>query len=215
MGRGRIISPDFWSDGNIVKLTFPARLFFIGMWNFAYCDKGHLPDDAADLKLKILPADQVNADDLLAELVDRGRVVRVVGPGGKTFLSIPTFGVHQKADDPRWTRKCPVCLGESGVQTTTNHDRARSSTTEHGVEGNGVEGNGGGKRQSRPARYCPKHPNGTTGGCFACRDLRLERERFDKAEKDRVPSPDRLDPASCRHKKHPTGDYCAKCETPL
>lgn len=188
-GRGRIISPDFWSDGNIVRLSPFARLFFIGMWNFAYCDKGHLPDDAWDLKLKILPADDVDPVVLLAELVDNSRVVRAT-VGGRTYLTIPTFGVHQKADDPRWTRKCPVCLGDKTLQTTTVHDRARPSTTEHGVEGNGVEGNreGGGVRQSRPPRYCPQHPNGTDGGCFKCRDARIAQQEWDAAERTR-PTP--------------------------
>ena len=37
MARGRVITPDFWSDGNMVGVSPFARLFYIGMWNFAHC----------------------------------------------------------------------------------------------------------------------------------------------------------------------------------
>lgn len=108
MARGRIISPDFWTDGKIILLSPFARLFFIGLWNFALCDLGHLNDDALGLKMKILPADPVDAGDLLNELMAAGRVERFATPEGKKFLIIPTFGDWQKAD-VRWNSRCPVC----------------------------------------------------------------------------------------------------------
>jgi len=108
MARGRVITPDFWSDGNMVGVSAFARLFYIGMWNFAHCDKGHLDDDAMGLKLKILPADQVDPQELLDELTARERVTRLRATNGKTFLFIPTFARWQKAD-PRWKTRCPAC----------------------------------------------------------------------------------------------------------
>lgn len=107
MARGRVIQPDFWVDGNMVGVSFAARLFYIGLWNFAYCDKGHLPDDPVGLKLKVLPADDVDVEALLRELMGRKRVVRV-GAEGRTFLFMPTFEGHQKADQ-RWKTRCPAC----------------------------------------------------------------------------------------------------------
>jgi hypothetical protein len=119
MARGRVISPDFWSDGNMVSCQPLARLFYVGMWNFAHCDKGHLDDDAMGLKLKILPADQVDPDELLGELLANGRVVRIRADNGKTFLFIPTFEGYQKID-PRWKTRCPACaLINSGELTET------------------------------------------------------------------------------------------------
>jgi hypothetical protein len=108
VARGRVITPDFWSDGNMVGVSAFARLFYIGMWNFAHCDKGHLDDDAMGLKLKILPADHVDPQELLAELTGRDRVTRLRADNGKTFLFIPTFARWQKAD-PRWKTRCPAC----------------------------------------------------------------------------------------------------------
>lgn len=107
VARGRVITPEFWVDGNMVGVSAFARLFYIGLWNFAYCDEGHLPDDAVGLKLKVLPADDVDVEALLGELMTRERVVRV-GAEGRTFLFMPRFKLHQKAD-PRWKTRCPAC----------------------------------------------------------------------------------------------------------
>ena len=116
MARGRVITPDFWTDGNMIGMSAFARLFYIGLWNFAYCDKGHLPDDALGLKLKILPADPVDADELLAEVMAKGRVVRLEAEG-KTYLSMPSFAMWQKSD-PRWKTRCPACAHQDSLKLT-------------------------------------------------------------------------------------------------
>lgn len=119
MARGRVITPDFWSDGNMVGVSAFARLFYIGTWNFAHCDKGHLDDDPMGLKLKILPADPVDPVAIIEELAARQRIVRIRADSGKTFLHIPTFERYQKAD-PRWKTRCPACaLINSGELTET------------------------------------------------------------------------------------------------
>ena len=129
MARGRVITPDFWSDGNMVGVSAFARLFYIGMWNFAHCDKGHLDDDAMGLKLKILPADPVDAQALLEELMSRDRLTRIRASTGKTFLHIPTFARWQKAD-PRWKTRCPACaLINSGELTETPESLVELSET--------------------------------------------------------------------------------------
>jgi hypothetical protein len=109
MSRIRTIKPEFWTDGNIVKLSPLARLFFIGMWNFTLCDHGHVADDVFRLKLQILPADDVNPEDLLSEIMAAGRVQRISGgSGSRSFLHIKRFEDHQKID-PRWKTRCPAC----------------------------------------------------------------------------------------------------------
>ena len=117
MARGRVINPDFWTDGNMVGVSPLARLFYIGMWNFAHCDKGHLDDDAMGLKLKILPADQVDPDELLSELMERKRIIRVQASNGKTFLTMPSFARWQKTD-PRWKTRCPACALSNSEELT-------------------------------------------------------------------------------------------------
>lgn len=108
MARIRTIKPDFWTDGNMVKLSPFARLLYIGMWNFTLCDHGHVADDAMKLKLQILPMDPVDIDELLAEIMAQGRVVRVADQDGRTYLLVKRFEDHQKID-PRWKTRCPAC----------------------------------------------------------------------------------------------------------
>lgn len=112
MARIRTIKPEFWTDGKMVKISRCARLFYIGMWNFA-CDSGHLPDDPLGLRLKIMPADgDVNPDEMVAELVNMGAVERLETHEGRPYLRIKRFKDHQKVD-PRWNSRCPYCLAES------------------------------------------------------------------------------------------------------
>lgn len=107
MARIRTIKPDFWTDGNMVKLSPFARLLYIGMWNFTMCDHGHLADDAMKLKLQVLPMDNVDIEALIAEIMDAGRVVRVEADG-RSYLLVKRFEDHQKID-PRWKTRCPAC----------------------------------------------------------------------------------------------------------
>jgi hypothetical protein len=108
MARIRTIKPEFWTDGKIVQLSPWARLFFIGMWNFALCDHGHVVDDADALKLRILPSDGVDGAELIDELINAGRVARVMISDGRTFLHVPRLIDHQNVDK-RWSPRCPVC----------------------------------------------------------------------------------------------------------
>ena len=98
MARMRYIKPEYWTDGAIVALSAWARLFYIGTWNFAVCDAGHLPDDAHGLKLKILPADPVDGVALLEELLTSGRIVRRRLPDGRTYSLDQFIGLNQIGD---------------------------------------------------------------------------------------------------------------------
>lgn len=115
MARIRSIKPEFWTDGVMVELSIPARLLFVGMWNFTLCDHGHLPDDPKRLKLQVYPADDIDVSELVDELVKHGRVVRGVTDAGKGYLHIPRFPDHQKLDK-RWSPRCFVCAGESPAE---------------------------------------------------------------------------------------------------
>jgi hypothetical protein len=203
--RGRVIYPNFWTDSKVVKLSPFARLLFIGSWNFAYCDKGHLDDDPDGLKLKILPADAVDPLELVAEIMSQGLLVRDETPDGRPFLRVPNFPEYQAKDDPRWNTKCPICR---------NHDKPQTTTDVVSVEGRGVERSRGegSTRVARPPRYCSKHPEGTDGGCFRCRDARLAQQEWDEAQKN-TPKPSHI-------KKPRRGDghtcvdmhgWCSKC----
>ena len=145
MARIRTIKPDFWTDGAMVQLSAFARLLYIGMWNFTLCDHGHVSDDPMKLKLQILPMDDVDIHELLKEIMDQGRVVRITAPGGRTYLHVLRFEDHQKID-PRWKTRCPACaqsLSPTHEQTPTSIAEARRDSPELtlGRDGKGREGN--------------------------------------------------------------------------
>lgn len=98
MARIRTIKPEFWTDERIVDLTPFARLLFIGLWNFAD-DQGYVADKPRQLKMQVLPGDDVNADALVAELVAAGLVDRWHA-GDTPLLRIRGFGRHQTIKNP-------------------------------------------------------------------------------------------------------------------
>ena len=101
MAKIRGVKPEFWTDEDVVSLSIPARLLFIGMWNFA-CDNGHLADKSKQLKMRIMPADDVNVAELLRELDEASRIERANG-----VITIHGFVRHQKVDK-RWFTTCQV-----------------------------------------------------------------------------------------------------------
>lgn len=177
MARIRSLKPEFWTDGNVVKLSPFARLLFMGSWNFALCDQGHLSDDAMGLKLKILPADNVDPDALLGELIALGRVVRRRTPDGRSYLHVVRLSDHQKID-PRWSSKCPYCAIETehGVprpeatgthesngnsprlpETPRSYAEPPQSSAQDGIGGDGI----GGESTSPPASPVPPKGDAT------------------------------------------------------
>lgn len=138
MARIRTIKPEFWTDGRIVRLSPEARLFFIGLWNFARCDNGHLDDDALGLKLKIFPADNIDARALIDELINGGLLDRYAADD-RGFLHIRRFAEHQKVDD-RWKSRCPYCALGDSPKLAESHRNSPNHTV--GKERKGKEGNG-------------------------------------------------------------------------
>lgn len=142
MARIRSLKPEFWTDGKVVGLSFGARLLFMGMWNFARCDHGHVDDDALQLKLKILPADNVDAEALLEELIEAELIDRYEGEG-RTFLHIRRFTDHQKVET-RWNTRCPYC-------TPTNSDEVSETPSTTPEDRKVKEGKGRDRKQLRAA----------------------------------------------------------------
>lgn len=92
MPKIRGVKPDYWTDEDVVDLSIPARLLFIGLWTYA-CDNGHLQDKPKQIKMRIFPGDDVNAAELLRELASSGRIERADG-----WITIPNLTEHQKPD---------------------------------------------------------------------------------------------------------------------
>ena len=110
MPKIRGIHPGYWTDEDIVELSIPARLLFIGLWTYA-CDNGHLDDKPKQIRMRLFPADDVNVDKMLDELVTQGRITRESGT-----ITIHKFAHHQKPHT-RWWSTCdlPLCVPPEGA----------------------------------------------------------------------------------------------------
>lgn len=92
MPKIRGFKADLWTDEDFVELSPYARLLWMGMWNYA-CDNGHLADKSKQIKMRVLPTDDINCAELLRELEANGNIVRKDG-----VITIPNFARHQKPD---------------------------------------------------------------------------------------------------------------------
>lgn len=92
MPKIRGVKPDLWTDEDFVELSPYARLLWIGLWNYA-CDNGHVADKSKQIKMRVLPTDDVNCAELLRELDGQGLIQREDG-----WITIPNLARHQKVD---------------------------------------------------------------------------------------------------------------------
>lgn len=167
MAKIRGIKPEFWTDEDIVELSIEGRLLFIGLWNLA-CDNGHVTDKPKQIKMRLMPADDVDVDVLLDELAKNGRLERTQGT-----ITILNFAKHQKPHR-RWWTCCdlPLCAVPedapeqgynrgSGASGTASQPGNNSGTTvAHGGTTADVDGEGDGDsdvegRRTRRATQIP------------------------------------------------------------
>lgn len=130
MARIRTIKPDFWTDEKIVELSFEARLFFIGSWNFAD-DNGNLQRSAKKLKMQIFPADAIDCEPLIQSLIAHG-LFSEYEVNGEKFLHIKGFKRHQVINRP----------SKTGLPTPESVIPPAPLTEPSLTEGKGREGKG-------------------------------------------------------------------------
>lgn len=127
MARIRTVKPEFWTDERLTECSLSARLLFIGMLNFAD-DNGNLAYSAKRLKMQVFPADSIDTQPLLDELLTHGMLMEYSVKGEK-FLHIKGFLKHQVINRPSAT----------AIPTPDFND---DSVTTHGVLTDGREGKG-------------------------------------------------------------------------
>lgn len=93
MARTRNLKPSFFTNEALADLSPLARLLFQGLWTQADRE-GRLEDRPKKLKAQILPYDNCDGEELLAQLSTSGFVQRYE-VNGQRYLSIPTFRKHQ------------------------------------------------------------------------------------------------------------------------
>lgn len=98
MSRIRSVHPGFFTDEDLVSVSFAARLLFIGLGVEAD-DKGVFEWKPLTIKMRIFPADNVDAAALLAELETIG-AIKSYDVAGKKYGAIRNFRRFQKPKTP-------------------------------------------------------------------------------------------------------------------
>lgn len=123
MARIRTIKPDFFTSEDVVTLSPLARLLYIATWLEADRE-GRFVWRPKTLKLRYLPGDQCDIDELAGELVRFGLVVPYV-IDGQTFAEIPTFAKHQVINNRESASTIPPRVTDA---TTTRAARVQHAS---------------------------------------------------------------------------------------
>ncbi|KEY56951.1 hypothetical protein [Serratia sp. DD3] len=101
MARIRTVKPELWTDEKVAECSIAARLLFIGMFNFAD-DNGNLVNSPKRIKMQIFPADSMDCEPLIAELMTHGLLTEY-SVSEASYLNIKGFNKHQKINRPSKT----------------------------------------------------------------------------------------------------------------
>lgn len=92
--RARNIKPGFFKNEDLAECSMSARILFIGLWCLADRE-GRLEDRPKKIKMEVFPADSLDCEGLLVELVQRDLITRYEADG-VNCIYIPKFVEHQK-----------------------------------------------------------------------------------------------------------------------
>ncbi|MBX3714081.1 MAG: hypothetical protein KF800_19125 [Lysobacter sp.] len=155
MARIRTIKPEFWSSEQVMELSFPARIAFIGLWSFCD-DRGVHTASAKRLKAEVFPSDEITTDvvsGLVAEMIHHG-LVGEFEADGERYWYVTGWNKHQKIEKPTYRHPSPPsavmprrCLAEDSANGRRKVDDHSLSNSQDGgerstPEGNGMEGKG-------------------------------------------------------------------------
>lgn len=96
--RRRVIDPNFWADSKITSLTFPARLLYIGLWQYAD-DEGLFVVDLKNIKMVLFPDQEFALEKCWQELT-QGKFFRFGSMDGQQIAEIRHFKSHQTINRP-------------------------------------------------------------------------------------------------------------------
>lgn len=99
MPRIRSLKIGFFTNETLCELSPWHRLLFGGLWLLADRE-GRLEDRPRRIKAQLFPYDDLNMDQLLADLASHGFIVRYTADGagadGAQYLAIVKFAIHQR-----------------------------------------------------------------------------------------------------------------------
>lgn len=100
-----MISGEYWTDAKVVRLSFPARLFFIACWQLAD-DHGRFRWEPERIKLQVFPADAIDVCKLADELAELN-LIELYFVDGREYACVPKFTDHQKIHPDRESKFPP------------------------------------------------------------------------------------------------------------
>jgi len=122
MGKIRSVHPSLFTDEAFVSCSPLARILIIGLWTEAD-DQGIFEWKPITLRMRLLPVDDSNLNELLNELVSYD-VVKKFEHEGKSFGAIRNFCKFQKPRWPRYTHFLPAELRNYVSLTDKNTDKS-------------------------------------------------------------------------------------------
>lgn len=160
MARIRSVHPGQWTDVNFVSCSPHARLLAIALRNEAD-DRGVFIWEPLQLKMRLLPADNVDVPSLLGELVEHNLVRQFPDQSGKVYGAIRNFRRWQRPDKPKVVYPLPTELEDYAGHSPKDRDQGGGSSRPVGdgsenlsPEVTGAEGGsrgGNGRAQARGA----------------------------------------------------------------
>lgn len=152
--RIRTIKPEFWTDPAIISCSHSARLFFIGMLNFAD-DEGNIEGLPLRLKIQIFPADEIEIEPLLEEL-KRANIIIPYEVDNRLYFHIRTFKKHQVINRPSPSQH------PSPPRKDTLHP-SHGELSEHSQRKEGKEGKKEGRKGGKKRPVSKKTENNQNG----------------------------------------------------
>ncbi|MGM1188127.1 DnaT-like ssDNA-binding domain-containing protein [Serratia liquefaciens] len=149
MARIRTVKPEFWTDEKVVECSIAARLLFIGLFNFAN-DKGCLERSPRRIKMQVFPADSMDCEPLLQELITHGLLTEY-SVNDVQYLHISGFLKHQKINRPSQTN-IPVPPGFNDNSVSNGNQYGNNSPNSHGVLSEDSMNNHGGLNDGKEGK---------------------------------------------------------------
>jgi hypothetical protein len=132
MARIRTVKPEFFTSEDIVSLSPFARLLYIALWCEA--DKeGRMYWKPKTFKMRYLPADEINIEELCNELITAGLVV-LYGDG---LAYVPGFAKHQHINPRETASSIPAPDASLTREARVKTRVATVSDAQGGREGKG------------------------------------------------------------------------------
>lgn len=109
MARSRNIKPGFFDNADLAECSIYSRLLFVGIWTIA--DRsGRLEDRPKKIKYQLLPTDDFDAEQAIAELAERGFLMRYE-VNGHRYLQVVNWDKHQSPHYKEVMSEIPAPIG--------------------------------------------------------------------------------------------------------